>query len=118
MIMVGAAVAGEEGEGKASGDVVEETAVAAAEAGVGGEGLGHVAGVGGSDSNRHGCDLGKAEQDRIHGGWRRTRRDRGEPRDHREEAVTVEEIAESRSEKGNRRTFEGITVRRTGRWRR
>lgn len=83
MIIVRAAVAGEESERAAAGDVVKEAAVAAAETGAGGEGLGQVAGVGDADANRHGCDLGETEQDRMHGGWRRKRRDRGEPRDHR-----------------------------------
>lgn len=76
MTRVGMAVAGEEGERAAAGDVVEEAAVSAAEAGRGGEGLDQVAGVGDGDANRHGCDVGEAEQDRIHGNRRRERRDR------------------------------------------
>lgn len=91
MIIVGAAVAGEEGEGDADGEVVEDAAVAGAEAGGGGEGLGQVGGIGDGDANRHDCDLEEKKQDRMHGGWRRARRDRGEARDHREEALSAED---------------------------
>lgn len=59
MIIVGVAMAGEEGKGATTSNGMQEVVVAIAKTDVGGEVLGHVAEVGDGDTNCHGRDIGE-----------------------------------------------------------